>query len=389
MKKLNPLKLLFGLLGLTTLACTAGAVSGTLAWYAYITRATLSYSGTSVNSTTQLQIGICSDDQVADMPNTIEEVTYEGDSHYYYFAKAGAGLTSSVISTYLEAAGYATNTLQAVTSGYYDPTDATCDFALKKSPNEIVHGNTTPAKETQYVHLPLVFRILKTDTPTEDDFVSDAELWLTKATAKASSNEATDGIVYKALRVFVDRTNDYDTDFIFNPSALDTDTTLETKVGGALDLSGDEYYDFDLSGEEIIYGEYTTIGGMSATGWAGSDTTFFDLNGTGITNRRTTFTAKHYHGIKYYENLNSCVFKTAKYESLSTLAPSRSGSGDLENVDSAHPTSVCKTADETDHYLGRVTLDIYLEGWDHAVIDDEINHKFDLGLTFEINKVNV
>jgi len=383
MKKINPLNILFGLLAITTLACTAGAVSGTLAWYAYVTRATLSYSGTSVNSTTQLQIGICSDEEV-DMPSNIEEVQYQGDDHYYYFAKAGAGLTSSAISTYLESTGYATNSLQAVTSGSYTSGDS---FSLKKSPNEIVHGNTVVAKTTQYVRLPLVFRVLETDTPSEDDYIEDAELWLTKATAKASSDETTDGIVYKAIRVFVERDHTVygNNDFIFNPSA---NAAGQTTVGGVLDLSGDNYFDFDNDGE-IVYGEYNTIAGKSATGYAGSDDTFYDLNGTGISNRRTTFTAKHYQGVNYFDNLNSCSFKTADYESTSSIAPNRNASGDLENVDPNNPTSVCTTADSSDHYLGRVTLTIYLEGWDHAVIDDEINHKFDLGLTFEINKVNV
>ena len=384
MKKFNPLNIMLGLLGFTTLACTAGAVSGTLAWYAYITRATLSYSGTSVNSTTQLQIGICSDEEIPNMPNNVEVVQYQGDTRYYYFAKAGAGLNSSIITTYLETTDYATNSLQATTSGSYASGDT---FGLKKSPNEIVHDHSITAKSTQYVYLPLVFRVLETDTPSEDDFIEDCELWLTKATAKAY-DESADGIAYKALRVYVHREQSIygNHDFILNPSATSAGTTT---VGGVLDLSGDNYFDFDNTGEEIIYGEYNSIGGLSATGYSGSDSTFYDLNGTGITNRRTTFTAKHYQGVKYYNDLNSCSFKTAAYESISSIAPSRDATGDLSNVDPNNPTSVCTTADSSDHYLGRVWLTIYLEGWDHAVIDDEINHKFDLGLTFEINKVNV
>ena len=60
MKKSKPAKLLLGVLGLATFASLVGTVSGTLAWYAYSTRATVSYSGTSVNNTVQLQIGIAS-----------------------------------------------------------------------------------------------------------------------------------------------------------------------------------------------------------------------------------------------------------------------------------------------------------------------------------------
>ena len=60
MKKINTAKLVFALLGTLTAACTAGSIGSTLAWYAYSTRALVAYSGTSVNGTVSLQIGIAS-----------------------------------------------------------------------------------------------------------------------------------------------------------------------------------------------------------------------------------------------------------------------------------------------------------------------------------------
>ena len=137
MKKSKPTKLLLGFLGIATFASLVGTVSGTLAWYAYSTRATLSYSGTSVNNTVQLQIGIASPTKVmsvqeirdqnsqiiADNPemtteereeldriesyfvdfwDVIEETKWNDDSNYYYFAPVGSGLTSPVINAYLE-----------------------------------------------------------------------------------------------------------------------------------------------------------------------------------------------------------------------------------------------------------------------------------------------
>ena len=81
--------------------------------------------------------------------------------------------------------------------------------------------------------------------------------------------------------------------------------------------------------------------------------------------------------------------KTASYKSLSAIAPvSNPTTGELENTDPDNPTSICTTADASDHYLGRATMTIYLEGWDLSVIDEEQSHKFDLGLTFEINRIN-
>ena len=387
MKKFNPLKLIFGLLAVLTLMSTTGAITGTLAWYAYVTRATLSYSGTSVNNTVQLQVGICSDHQVTGMPSGVTEKQYEGDERYYYYAKPGQGLNSSIIIAYLETTNYATNSLQPVTSGSYTKGGA---FALHKSPDENTHDHSVAAPESNYLVLPLVFRVLQSDTPAEDDYVAGSELWLTDATAKASGGEATDGIVYKALRTYVDRDDSVygaGCDFILNPSDEDNDATPNnTIVGGLLDISGDDYFDVQ-GGEEIMFGEYTSIGGLSADGYDGEDV-LYDINGTGITDRRTTFTAKHYQGIKYYENLNSCVFKTAEYETLTTIAPVKDASG-LSNADPTHPTSLCTTADVGDHYLGRVNFTVYLEGWDHAVIDEEKDHRFDLGFKFEINRVDL
>ena len=37
--------------------------------------------------------------------------------------------------------------------------------------------------------------------------------------------------------------------------------------------------------------------------------------------------------------------------------------------------------------IGYSTLTIYLEGWDHSVIDQSIGYQFNLGITFEIDRV--
>ena len=84
MKKIAS-RLIFGFLGLTTLGSMVGAISGTVAWYAYVTRATMSYSGTSVNSTKQLQIGIKSPVAVTFPTGTISETlpVLDGTGGYY------------------------------------------------------------------------------------------------------------------------------------------------------------------------------------------------------------------------------------------------------------------------------------------------------------------
>lgn len=414
MKKSKSTKLLFGFLGIATFASLVGTVSGTLAWYTYSTRASLSYSGTSVNNTVQLQIGIASTNKVlsvqeireenerkisenpemsdeakqelhnienlfVDFWDVMSETKWDGDSNYYYFAPLGSGLSSSAINSYLYSNGYATNSLAPSTSGAYKRGDA---FSLKASPNPESPRVHSAAYKADYATIPFVFRVIRSNTTESNKFVAGSELWLTGAQVRASSSE--DGEVYKALRLFVDRGNDYEDDFILNPSAASKGSTV---VAGLLDLTRDNYYDYDADNNEIIYGDYESIDGIKSS-YSGGDV-IDDVNGTGKAGDDfDTFTAKHRPGINYYDNYDSCVFETAEFESLGSIAPIKDEiSGVLRNKDINRPSSVCKTGDSNNHYLGRVDFTIYLEGWDHSLIDKELLHYFDLGLTFEINKL--
>ena len=367
-----------------TVACAAGSIGSTLAWYAYSVRALVAYSGTSVASTKNLQIGIASDVKITNMPSTVQEVTFEDDyddveekySNYYYFATAGTGLTYDIIAKYLTEKGFATNEIVPTTSSSY--TTGSSSFALKKSPNQSVHGNVTPADKNSYLTIPFVFRIINEN----NQYVGNQELWLSNAVARANGER--DGNIYKAIRIFVDRNNTLypDGDFIFNPSAS---ASGKTRVGGVLNFAGNSYYDYDNNGE-VLYGEFddAALDDISDVGYNGDDV-LCDVNGAGY-NKITTFTAKHCPGVKYYETLNDNLFGHAEYKSLSDIAPARDELDYISNADENHPTSVCKT-DSTNHNLARVDMTVYLEGWDFSVIDDEQKHKFDLGLTFEISRV--
>lgn len=398
MKKLKP-ALVFGFLGVATFASLVGTVSGTLAWYAYNSRVTLSYSGTSVENSVQLQIGLASDTPIVidnDDWNSVMGEPEVVNGKYCYFAPLGYGLDSTVINAYLSTKGYATNELCPVTSGYYDPNDPLCNFGLKEAPTIDHYLPDVAARHENYLKLPFIFRASKSKTDAAD-YVAGQELWLTDAKGAASSDR--DGDVYKALRVFFDRQDsDYDTDFILNPDAA---SNGETKVGGLLDLSRDHYYDFDENGE-IFYGEWdeTQLADpaslLSDSGYvapeAPNPNPIYDLNGTGnVVDESTTFDSRHHAGTKYYtyEALNNLPIKTAKYQSLESIKPQRnSTNGQLTNKDSEHPTSVCKTGDSSVNYIGFVDAYIWLEGWDFAVVDKEQWHAFDFGLTFEINKLD-
>lgn len=385
MKKFSTAKLTFALLGIMTVACAAGSIGSTLAWYAYSTRAIAAYSGTSVASTKNLQIGIASDVQLDNIPSSIQEVVFQDQydsennkfTNYYYFATTGTGLTYDFIAKYLTAKGYATNEMEPTTSGSY--ATGSSNLSLKKSPNQSIHGNVTPAEKKNYLKIPFVFRIMDEN----ENYVANQELWLSNAIARANSSR--DGNMYKAIRIFVDRDNAIypDGDFVFNPSATQSG---QTRVGGLLHLTGQGYYDFDHSGE-VLYGEFdpAALNDISNTGYEGEDV-LYDVNGSGNTTRISTFTAKHYPHTKYYSSLNDNLFGHAEYKSLSDIAPARDEYDYISNADENHPTSVCKT-DPNNHNLARVDLTVWLEGWDFSVIDEEQRHKFDLGLTFEISRV--
>ena len=393
MKKFKP-ALVFGFLGIATFASLVGTVSGTLAWYVYNSRVTLSYSGTSVENSVQLQIGLASDVEL-DIDNDEWNSTMAApelvNGKYCYFAPLGYGLSSSIINAYLSKTGYATNELAPVTSGYYDPEDSECTFSLKDAPTTEHHATDLPASTKNYLKLPFIFRATKSKSEVPD-YVENQELWLTDAKGAASSSH--DGNVFKAMRVFFDREDaDYETDFILNP---DANNPGATKVGGLLDLTCDSYYDFDESGE-IIYGDWdktilpdpTTK--ISPNGWTYTGTNpIYDLNNTGNeVEKATTFDSRHHDNTKFYSKskLDEIPFKTAKYESLSSIKPVRDETNGRLSNPAGKVTSVCKTGGASEHYIGHVDAYIWLEGWDYYVVDEEQQHRFDFGLTFEVNKV--
>ena len=99
MKKLNTAKTLFGFLGLATFASLVGTVSGTLAWYSYTTRVTVSYSGTSIENTVQLQIGIASETKMPHVNGDADNEEFWTTMTETTFEECRGGLGSSPIAS--------------------------------------------------------------------------------------------------------------------------------------------------------------------------------------------------------------------------------------------------------------------------------------------------
>lgn len=402
MKKANSRNIVLGILGIATVLSIGGAVSSSLAWYAYATRAALLYSGTSVFDNGQLQIGVKSETQIQDLKDMgMLEESHNGS--YYYFAPAGEGLSSDYMNTYLSARGYASNELIPVTSGRFDPADTNYNtHHLLTAPSSEVRNPDAAhnlAPHDNYSQITFAFKAFKTDANGVRQYVSGQELWLTYVQTRASQTST--GNVVKSMRMYINRdvaTYGADNGFIFNPSIA---ASGATKVAGLLNLGYDETYDFDENGE-IIYGDYTIKQGASDSGisdgpYTGEDL-IWDMNDkwdwaskpNNEQNKKEfadTFTATHsLSSPKYFDNLDNLDIKTAKYSGTDDVVQAKDSNGVLANP-SGKKTSVCVTGGESAGYIGEFDATIYLEGWDFSVVDEEQSHKFDFQLRFETNRV--
>ena len=500
MKKISPLKTAITILGLSTALSLVGSISGTIAWYAYTTRALVSYTGTSVQSTTQLQIGIKSDIPINFTTNAslIDDVTFSEDLYYdevndphrenklyanhYYFMKVGSGgMPAAIINDYLSAKGYATNVLEPLSSYSYTPggllyqyndiddfwevkdarfsgSEIPSEHQFKNDiviyENDIYHdlntykyyfynssdwieitniqsGNPnekdisgasdkyyidsdanefnlrnrpttnkpdlepTPAETTKYVEIPFVFRVLSTSSETLS-YIENHEVFLSGAQAIAAPNlegSVLGNEIHNSIRLYIDRTNG--NDYILNPSS---ETNGRDKVAGVLNLtggaSGTGCYDYDntISSptymQEFLYGDYewkkdkNWSNSLSKHGLA-QDSELVDINGTGNSNVETTFTSRHRKDVRYFSDLNSCITPHyANYLGTKTVFPETNAQGQYVGK-----YAVCKTGGESSHFLGLFKMKIYLEGWDFSVVDSQLQNKFYLGLTFQINIV--
>ena len=408
-KTFNPLKLVIGILGLSSVAALVGSISGTVAWYAYTTRALVSYTGTSAQSSAQLQIGIKSLERIPEFERQgsqykqlLDEPIIE-NGYYYYFTHLGSGgLPAKIINYYLNGNGYAQSTLEPVSTYSYDGSQP---FALKNCPTTNEPGERSDAPTSKYVQIPFAFRVFTTGTNGQANATSVAnkKVYLSDVVSQVSGKEYSIG---DAIRLYVDRTDNL-SDFILNPNS---EGNGYTKTGGVLDLSGNGYFDYDNNPShgdiylhEYIYGDYTykddygtpQEGTNLLKGYVNqgaNDSGYHDINKTNVDTTAegfdgTTFTAKHRRGTMHLDYSHG--EKLEDYVTLGTAFYLGTGSvfPEKDNGSLTGDNYVCKTA-ESGKNIGSFDLTIYIEGWDHATINQHGNEYFNLGLTFEIGANN-
>ena len=367
------------LAGIITFAAFVGSISGSLAWWAYSTRVSIQYQGTSVATSVQLQIGLKTEDfsdseaqQLIDL-GMIEDRDLASGTTRYFFSQAGAGLPEHTIATYLRIQGdYSVSTLYPVTTRQYKLGD---ELELYQP---LIHGtkdNTNICATARYVKIPFIFRVI---TLNDDLPVKNQYIWLTHAGIAASSPESH---IKEAMRLYMDNGT---SKYIINPTDESTDPVKATKVFGLLDLNLDGRYDVDGEGKEIVYGQYT--GNPIDTFTPGSDTVA-NINGVADTSKLTSFFAKHEGGKVCYNSLSGIDTSDgenglAQYRPMGYMIPQDTPNGFTETE-----KAICQTAND-DNALAELDMTIYLEGWDHSVIDEELAYGFNLGLQFQINFVN-
>ena len=365
--------------GLTVLSGVAlfGTTAGSLAWYAYSTNVAISFTGTSVSKSELIHIGIVDDNNyISD--ETIEEYNLTkshaaSDDKTIVWTSTSTALDSFVLKEYLQNAGYAYNELSPVSSHSREIDD---DLTLYRAPDFSETEINELALKKNYIVLPFAFKIID----SEGELVQDKEIWLTDADTQTEALN-----IDEAIRIFVKNSQEQ---FLMNPSVKDPASGVgATAVGGLLDLDENLVYDYDVNNDrEYIYGEYTGSPSYSMNNY-GDDASFdeeaFDnVNNTKYNTEASTFYSKHSSDAKSLD-LSGVTFKEAKYETFGTVKPLVQPDGTLYAGATGKPIAYTDSADK----FGYATLTIYLEGWDHSVITKAVGYEFNLGLTFQINRV--
>ena len=366
-------------LSVVTAIAFVAVTTGSLAWYAYSRTVSVSYVGTSVAKSVLLGVGIVDDSRwLSDEKLTDYKLERKNvDGHSIAFTQSTNGLDYHAIQDYLFWSPYASNMLFPLTT-QSRAINSTDPLSLYKSPDygdAIISG---AAKTSDYVVIPFAFHLeVKAGSP----LAADVPVWLSDVTIQASGQN-----IDRAVRLYFD--DGESNGFLMRPSDKGASTGY-TKVGGLLDLDGDGTYDYDKSnGNEFYYGEYTGTKTNETTkygdkpGYDPDDVPYDNVNDvTAAEQSDSTFYAKH-NAEAYLVNAHELTPKQAHYETFGTVKPLVDSSGNYYAGATGKPvTYIDKTTG-----LGYVTLTIFIEGWDHSVIDKSAGYSFNLGLKFEINR---
>ena len=374
MKKEKKLSLRLGLLaGIISLGLI-GSTAGTLAWYAYSRNVAVSYVGTTVSSSALMNIGLIDNAEVFTTEKLVEynlereSATDGSETNSIVWAKSRSGFSVEAIYFYLESTSYAVNYLKPVTTGSRAYDDSS-ELKLYRAPEYSEVAFDQEAETDHYVRLPFAFRIMDETS----QYVANKKIWLTDAVVEAENHAES------TIRLYVDGANQ----FLMQPSD-ESNSVGKTKVGGTLSLSVNEYYDYDSFNKEYCYGEFENEVQYSALESSGYDV-LDNVNGVEDTSEPTTFYGKHFPGV-LVPDIEAAVPKVQEHAGLGKVKPSVRPNGELYHDDTnGNGIYVAQTSEESK--VGYTTVTIFVEGWDHSMIDQKAGYSFNLGLKFEIDRI--
>lgn len=345
-------------------------VTGSLAWYAYSRSVTFSFVGTSVAKSALLSVGLVDDhnylsDSDLEQYNLVRE---SHDSKSIVFTQSKDGFSVQAIRKYLFNSPNAVDKLFPLTTKARSISEEG-DLNLYENPEYGETQTTVAAKPNEYVVLPFAFKIINEDA----QYVPNKHVWLTEAVCRADQN------IEQAIRVYIQGT---ERDFLMRPADAST-TTGSTKVGGALDLDGDGTYDYNKGTDyEYAYGEFNNSMTYSATPYDTDPAPLDNVNGVSDTSEASTFLAKHHLDV-YTANISAAQPKVAEFETFGTVKPTADDTGRYDPAVSGIPLASTNSGSK----IGYATMTIFIEGWDHSVIDKAAGYSFNLGLRFEIDRI--
>lgn len=314
-----------------------GSAIGSYCWYEYTARANATYSGTAAGTTDKLSIGLISENKLEnfDIQHSLKEDSTSLPGSYIYWAIQEQSLGSNAILDYETRRGYASNQMLATSSLSNNTGDA---ISLHQAPTYLTHSDRSLAAKSAYSNIRFAFKV-----PTSQ---VGFNINIRNSTIKCDCD------VKEGVRIHFSNPTSETSSFIFNPSSQNDGAT---NVGGLLNLNTkvDDLYDYEIGTDrEYIYGEVENV----------------------------TYSGEKYTGQKEVDPADITTFKSnhkAGYL-IPTITPKKATYLGTQSVFGRQPIT------STDPITGiaEANATIYLEGWDHSVIDKNIGYSYDLKLEF-------
>ena len=99
----------------------------------------------------------------------------------------------------------------------------------------------------------------------------------------------------------------------------------------------------------------------------------------------TTFNGKHYPGV-LVPNIDAAEPKVQEHAGFGKVKPSVSSNGQLY-TDTTNGNGIPVALTSNESKVGYADVTVFVEGWDHSVIDQKVGYSFNLGLKFEIDRL--